>query len=101
LGGDSYYVTANWSQVKWLCFLREIGDSLFVRGSNGLGYESLVTASICGPRARPLLVCEEVLIDLLQIKGLIDPNTDIVPHHQGSKTLSIDKSPVTLPPSLN
>src|SRR2546425_13114808 len=44
-----------------------------------------------GSKHAPLLVHEEVFVHFLQIKCLINANTDIVPNHQGGEAFSINK----------
>src|ERR1700736_4602164 len=39
-----------------------------------------------------LLVQKVVLVHFLQVQGLIDTNTDIVPYHQSSQSLSVNKN---------
>jgi hypothetical protein len=39
-----------------------------------------------------LLVQKVVLVHFLQVQGLIDTNTDIVPYHQTSQLLSVNKN---------
>jgi hypothetical protein len=35
---------------------------------------------------------KEIFMQFLQVKGLIDPNPDIVPNHRSSEQLSVNKS---------
>ena len=75
--------------------LRHVNEALRGGAGGGRGAEGewdLVGERdpVVQPAPRHLLFNEEVLVDLLQIKRFVDPNSNVMADHKGRKLFAVD-----------